>query len=156
MVMLVSPEGFSGDPVDATESVDPAAQQNGVNGRWWQAELAAVLDRTETSTPPDPHDPSDQLWWCLEGIECGRLDRSAIPGSPSARKRAAHFRAVMVETMNIFDAPDGGHPIINDQARQTQRSARSQGGIRVGHEGLLVREAVSRQLPSQPEAFARQ
>jgi hypothetical protein len=89
MVMLVSPEGFSGDPVDATESVDPAAQQNGVNGRWWQAELAADLDRTETSTPPDPHDPSDQLWWCLEGIEASNAAGSTDQPSLARPRRGS-------------------------------------------------------------------
>jgi hypothetical protein len=40
----------------------------------------------------------------------GRLERSRIPTSPSARHRAAHFRAVTVETMNIFAASDGVQP----------------------------------------------
>lgn len=42
------------------------------------------------------------------GIERGRLDRSAIPAGPSARNRAAHFRAVGGEIMNIFAATTTG------------------------------------------------
>ena len=33
-----------------------------------------------------------------------------MPAGPSARSRAAHFRAVTVETMNIFAASDGFQP----------------------------------------------
>ena len=40
----------------------------------------------------------------LVGIVDGRLDRSAIPAGPSARKRVAHLRAVGGETMNILAA----------------------------------------------------
>ena len=56
MVMLVSPEGFSGDPVDATESVDPAAHQNRMDGRGCQPELATNLNWAESLTPAQPHD----------------------------------------------------------------------------------------------------
>lgn len=40
----------------------------------------------------------------LVGIERGRLDWSINPAGPSARNRAAHFRAVGGEVMNIFAA----------------------------------------------------
>lgn len=37
----------------------------------------------------------------LVGIDLGRLERSAIPTSPSARNLAAHLRAVGGETKNV-------------------------------------------------------
>ena len=40
----------------------------------------------------------------LVGVVDGRLDRSAIPAGPSARKRVAHLRAVGGESMNILAA----------------------------------------------------
>lgn len=47
--------------------------------------------------------------------------------------------------------------ILNDQARQAESGAWSQGVVSVGHEGLLVREAVElNSSTSQPEALASQ
>ncbi len=44
----------------------------------------------------------------LVGIDLGRLDLSVIPAGPSAWNRAAHFRAVDGEVMNIFAATATG------------------------------------------------
>ncbi len=50
-----------------------------------------------------------------------------MPAGPSARKRAAHFRAVTVETMNIFAASDGVQPssTINLASRNRARGVRA-------------------------------
>jgi len=63
----------------------------------------------------------------LFGLECGRLDRSTIPTGPSALNRAAHLRAVTVETMNIFAASDGFQPstTINLASRSRARGVRA-------------------------------
>lgn len=57
MIMFVAADRFCGDPVDAAESVDPAAHEHGVHGRGRDAELADDLCRSEPSTPSDLHDP---------------------------------------------------------------------------------------------------
>ena len=48
--------------------------------------------------------------------------------------------------MNIFGRRGERPAVIDDQTRQPQTGARGQGSVSVGHEGLLVREAVPRQL----------
>ena len=63
----------------------------------------------------------------LFGLVCGRLDRSAIPAWPSVLNRAAHLRAVTVETMNIFAASDGvqSSSTINFASRNRARGVRA-------------------------------
>ena len=61
MVVLVTPDRLTGDPVDRRESADATTHQDRVNGRRGQAELAGDLDRAETAAPPDLHDLLDDL-----------------------------------------------------------------------------------------------
>ena len=92
----------------------------------------------------------------LFGLECGRLDRSAIPAGPSALNRAAHLRAVTVETMNIFAASDGFQPSSTINLASRKPSFRGQGSISVGHEGLPAVKRFIDSSTSQPEAFTHQ
>jgi hypothetical protein len=81
-----------------------------VNRRRCDPEAAGDLDRPKPMPPPQFDDWRLSRSDVLFGLECGRLDRSAIPAGPSALNRAAHLRAVTVETMNIFAASDGFQP----------------------------------------------
>ena len=49
MVAFVAADRLTSDSIDAAEPVHPAADQNGEDGRWCDAELASDLDRTETA-----------------------------------------------------------------------------------------------------------
>ena len=86
----------------------------------------------------------------------GRLDRSAIPAGPSARSRAAHLRAVTVETINIFAAADGFQPSSTINFASLSRAR----GVRAALAwDTKVSWFVKRLLDistSQPEAFASQ
>jgi hypothetical protein len=61
-------------------------------------------------TPAQPHDLTFDVLGGRFGLEWGRLELSVIPVGPSVLSRAAHFRAVTVETMNIFVAIEGFQP----------------------------------------------
>lgn len=63
--MLVAAQGFAGDPVQARQPVDPAADQYGVHGRGGHAEPAGNLDRAESVAPSQPDDTAYQVCWGL-------------------------------------------------------------------------------------------
>jgi hypothetical protein len=67
----------------------------------------------------------------------GRLERSFIPAGPLSRNRAAHLRAVTVETMNILAAADGGEPSSTIKPSKPQMSSRRGCSVSVGQQDFL-------------------
>ena len=85
----------------------------------------------------------------LVGIERGRLDRSTIPAGPSARNRAAHFRAVGGEVMNIFAATMTGQRSSTMSLASRSRARGVRAALAWDKKASCVREAVPRQLHSR-------
>jgi hypothetical protein len=54
--MLVATDRFPGDSIYVTEPVDPRTNQDGVNRRRRDPELATDLNRSEPATPPKFND----------------------------------------------------------------------------------------------------
>lgn len=82
------------------------------------------------------------------GIECGLLVRSAIPAGPSVRYRAAHFRAVGGETMNIFTATDTGHCSSTMSLARGRRARGVTAALAWDTKASCVREVFPRQIHS--------
>ena len=143
MIMLVTADRFPGDSVDVAEPIDPATLEHRVDSRRRQAELTSDLHGTQPAPPSRIHDPLDHRRRCL-----GR-HRAWTAGSISHPCRA--LGAGPRRPLAGSDGRDHEYlrrdrrrpPVIDDQARQAQTSARSESSVSVGHEGLLVREAVS-------------
>ena len=147
--VLVAAHRLAGDPVDVAEPVDPAPHQHRVDRRGRDAELAADLNRAEPVAPPQPHDLAHH-GRAVFGRAAARPARAiSHPGRPfgpvPSRPTCV---AVTAETMNIFAATGGVQPSSTTSRASRRRAARGQRSVSVGHEGLLVREAVPRQLHS--------
>src|SRR5690606_8457379 len=88
----------------------------------------------------NPHPPRPTLFpYTTLFRSRGRLERSTIPASPSARYRSTQRRAVVTETPNRSAARRSG--VLNDASGQTQTTGRGQRGVSVGHEDLRVFQA---------------
>ncbi|RAO30071.1 hypothetical protein ONO86_05623 [Micromonospora noduli] len=64
MRVFVAAHGFTGDPVDMAEPVEPATQQHGVHGRGRHVQAPADLHRAEALLEAQVHDFADQ------GLRC--------------------------------------------------------------------------------------
>ena len=63
MAVFIAAQWHSGDPVDAGQPVDPAADQDRVDGGGGHTEPVGDLDRAEPVSPPQPgHPPHHRLW----------------------------------------------------------------------------------------------
>src|SRR5690606_39424951 len=65
MVVLVSSDEFSRDPIDVAEPVDSKSHEHCVDGRGGQPEFTGDLGRAKTAPPPPLHDPLDHGQWRL-------------------------------------------------------------------------------------------
>ena len=153
--MLVAADRLAGDPVDVAEPVDPAADQHRMDGRGRQPEPATDLDRAEPLAPPQPHDLAHHV---RSGSRCGhergRLERSCHAAAPSARNRAAHLRAVGIETMNIFAAADGVQPSSTISRASRRRAFGVSAALAWDTKASWCVKRLLDSSTSQPEAFA--
>lgn len=92
----------------------------------------------------------------LAGIECGRLERSTMPATPSARKRPAHFRAVTGETMNICAATVTGQSSSTISLASLKRARGVRAALAWDMKASWCVKRFLDSSTSQQEAFARQ
>jgi hypothetical protein len=152
--MFVAADRLTGDPVDVSEPVDPAAHQHRMHGRGRHAELTGDLHRAKPLTPPQPHDLPHQMRWGLGRTAArprGPISHPGrtldpVPGGP-LRRRAGRDHEHLRRRRT-------GPAAIDNELGKTQPGARGQRSVSVGHEGLRSVKRFLDSSTSQPEAFA--
>jgi hypothetical protein len=79
-----------------------------------------------------------------------------MPATPSARNRAAHFRAVGAETMNILAASDGFQPSSTINFASLNRARGVSAALAWDTKASWFVKRLLDISTSQPEAFASQ
>jgi hypothetical protein len=154
--VLVTPDRFTRHTIDVAEPVQSTPHQHRVHGRGWHASRPPIwtgLSRWRQRSRMIRRLRSSGV---RRGLECGRLDRSAIPAAPSSRNRATHFRAVGGETMNIVAASDGVQPSSTINLTRRKRAFGVRAALAWDTKASWLMKRLLDISTSQPEAFTIQ